>query len=379
MSNRSVIRDFAVIYGALAALKAIPRLRPKQGLRRNSQILLQTGQDTEIFRHTTFVLGLPRVFAFLKRRVPNDDCLPIAISSLLIYLVKPSYRRTIVIYAAQVAVLNFKRNHMPNLKVPPAWTLLLASNAWLLWAFLFNREAFPRGYGELILKHSGYGSEIRTEDLLNFLKDTKFEIYPEGELSRKDIGETKVRTSIHPSHTRAACSRLHPADPSCLSTFTKAWISQYPQVFQWVAALGLVPILLRRKTLNLGVFKRWLLTSIQGTAFVVGSINTSWALTCLLQRILPPHRLPRLRWLANGFLGSLWVLALPENRRKDFALYTSRLAITSTWDLWDSYSPRILEALVLLAAWASLIHDKRAVEGPKGLAALVLDYIDKCV
>jgi len=137
--------------------------------------------------------------------------------------------------------------------------------------------------------------------------------------------------------------------------------------------------LIRRKPLNFATFKEWLIASVRGTAFVVGSINTSWVFICILQRVLPPECLPRIRWFINGFLGSLCILILPANRRQAFGLYSARLALVCAWDLWNDYSPRFMEALAFALSWASLLHDKSNGKGPKGLAGLMIDYLERRV
>ena len=173
MPQDKLLRDFAVVYGVLTTLQVIPRLSPKESpkyvcvkflasqhftdldscLRRNVKLFLHKGLDPEVLRHAIFAMTLPRTYGFLRRRLQDSD-LPVGLSSLLIYLVKPSYRRTLVVYIALAAATNFKRDSPLRRSLPPTWTLYLFGNAWLLWAFLFHPKVFPRTYGEVIMRVS---------------------------------------------------------------------------------------------------------------------------------------------------------------------------------------------------------------------------------
>ncbi|KAF8497644.1 hypothetical protein JB92DRAFT_2986889 [Gautieria morchelliformis] len=372
----NVSRDFLVAYVLLSVLRSLPRLNSKAAaVKTIIKVLVRQGKNPQVFKQAIFAVTLPRTYALWSRRYPNS-VLPAVLSSPLLHLIERSFRRTIAVYVATAAAVNFRRGSKQRQILPPTWTLILAANSWLLWAFLFQRKCFPRGYGDLILRHSGYGSGEPVERLVEFLGQTKFECHPPGVLSSSQPPESP---EIQPAHTRVVCARLHPGTTSCTETYIRAWLTQFPKVFTWVSAFGTLSLLFKRRKIRespLNVFKDWFVSSIRGTAFVVGSINTCWGLTCLFQRILRPGSIPHVRWIANGLLGNLWVLVLPASRRTDFALYCTRLAIVSCWDLCNQWSPKYAEALVLALSWSSLYCDRRVERGPRGMAGMVMDYID---
>ncbi|KAF8578696.1 hypothetical protein K439DRAFT_454140 [Ramaria rubella] len=233
MPRPNLYRDFLLIYILLTAARAFPRLASKKGARKIIQLLIHRGKDPEILKEALFVVLLPRSCSLWYHWYP-DSVLPTILSSPLLQLVEPSLRRTLAVYVATTAATNFGRDSTHRRHLPPTWTLILIANSWLLWAFLFQRECFPHRYGDLILRHSGYGSGEPTENLVHFLQQTKFEIYPPGVLS--STSSTEIQ--IHPAHTRAVCARLHPTTPSCLRTYVKAWLTQFPQVFKWVGVFS---------------------------------------------------------------------------------------------------------------------------------------------
>lgn len=66
------------------------------------------------------------------------------------------------------------------------------------------------------------------------------------------------------------------------------------------------------------------------SAFVAGSVGTSWAAICFFQSFLPRSTLPTQRFFLGGFLGGLWGILEKDAGRGNF-LYSARLSIDSTW------------------------------------------------
>lgn len=128
------------------------------------KVLVLQGKNCEVFKQAVFAVTLPRTYALWNRRYPAS-IIPAVLSSPLLHLVEPSLRRTLAVYVATAAAVNFRRGSKQRQILPPTWTLILVANSWLLWAFLFQRKCFPRGYGDLI-----YGVSTQTHST-NSLKE----------------------------------------------------------------------------------------------------------------------------------------------------------------------------------------------------------------
>jgi hypothetical protein len=56
-----------------------------------------------------------------------------------------------VLQVATEALLRTGQGSRWRKRLPPTWTLNMIGNIWLLWAFLFKSEAFPKSYEKVIL------------------------------------------------------------------------------------------------------------------------------------------------------------------------------------------------------------------------------------
>ncbi|KAF8520466.1 hypothetical protein BU17DRAFT_89056 [Hysterangium stoloniferum] len=142
-----LLRDILSVYVLLTAFRVAPRLKigKHANFTKNLQTLYDHLLSTETLKQTCFGVALPRVYAALKRRYPGSP-VPVVLSAPLFYLLRPSLRKTVAVYVATVAAVNFRRESKQRRMLPPTWTLLVAANSWLLWAFLFERHLFPKGY-----------------------------------------------------------------------------------------------------------------------------------------------------------------------------------------------------------------------------------------
>jgi hypothetical protein len=79
------------------------------------------------------------------------------------------------------------------------------------------------------------------------------------------------------------------------------------------------------------------LKGIAGSAlFVGGSISSSWASICLLQRIIPQGRMLRSRFILNGTACVPWMLVLPESRRGGLSMYFFRMVLFNLINLYKT-------------------------------------------
>ncbi|PWZ02976.1 hypothetical protein BCV70DRAFT_197218 [Testicularia cyperi] len=223
------------------------------------------------------------------------------------------------------------------------------ANGQLLWAFLFEPDAFPSSYGRVILARSTSYIPPRPQGLptsipwpaprevadtiaalstptrsaaaypafkapvLSALTPSK---YPASKYPV--INPVLDYAPVHPAHSRLLCSLLHPTQPSCSKNFLHFFASEWQASAKFVAAFTAVTQLLayRRvlKDPETALF-RFGLAVVQGATVISGSIGTAWGLTCFWQHYLPRTLLPRARYFLSGFLSSVFILAVPNARR----------------------------------------------------------------
>lgn len=257
----------------------------------------------------------------------------------------------------------------------PDWansSLLYAiGNGQLLWAFLFETEAFPQGYGKLILARSSTYIAPRptqlpsnvewpsrqtisdhvallatptptnkpfpsfTSPLLSAMKPSKHPTTP-----YHAINPILDYSPAHPAHTQLMCAMLHPTEPSCRQTLINHFKAEWLASARFAGAFALLSSVLFRSRSwvqdpETQIFKVAAAT-VQGASVISGSVGTSWAMICFLQQLLPPSVLPRSRFFLNGFLSSLlWIRVVPRERRRELGLYTGRTSLQSAWKVLE--------------------------------------------
>ncbi|KAI5118202.1 hypothetical protein M0805_005556 [Coniferiporia weirii] len=353
-----------------------------------------------------FPTVLPALYAYLLRiqhlglaRTPFPAQFAELLASPTLLLLPHAWRVQVALYFASAALLHSYRNSRSEsgwirlLPVPPVWTLNVVGNALLLWAFLFRSEAFLRSYEDVILSHSTHYVPPGTSTAA--LRKTILECTSPGPAptptqssARKDEDEPPRKHEHEHEHVlrhqNALCARLHPDEPSCLKNYARAWVHESLRAGRWVGAFGAVSVVLsaeRRGALvrmPVRTLKAWLVSTVRGTAFVVGSINTSWAITCVLQRLLPEGALPRTRWLINGSLASLWILVLPEKRRAEMAMDVARLAALCAWKMWrmgGGVGVPYGEVVLFAPSWMRLVALQRRGERITGVVGMGLERL----
>ncbi|MCJ1464809.1 hypothetical protein MMC07_003423 [Pseudocyphellaria aurata] len=185
-------------------------------------------------------------------------------------------RITIAIYVAAQAV-EFLYNALENdgwFKDKPwwwgSWMLMPLSTGQLLHAFVFDRDCFPKAYGDFILKNTPRYVQQRPASYPAHLSwpDTATIIDSLAEISRMNW----------PKELRALLSRI-----------------------------------------------------VRMTTFFTGAIGTSWGSICLFQYLFPRTFIPTRRWLLGGFLGGLWALVLEPGSARANGMYSVRMSVDSLW------------------------------------------------
>ncbi|KAG9045496.1 hypothetical protein FS837_006211, partial [Tulasnella sp. UAMH 9824] len=256
--------------------------------------------------------------------------------------------------------------------LPPAWTVSMLANTCLLWTFIFEPYAFPERYHDAIIQHSSrYLPRSRPLDDIRQLLATTSHPHSEACCS---------------PHSFVLCEHLHPSEISCFKNFFAAFKDEAVKFGGWVAGATVVSMLISGK-LQFGKRKFTLIifefidSAVRGTAFLSGSITSVWALSCVLQRIIPEGRFSKSRWIINSSLSSMWILLLSQSQQFAVSLYQFRLATFSIWKVWKARGGRSIkhgELWLIAACWVALLHYKDKSVGNRitGIIGQLMGMID---
>ncbi|KAJ1030534.1 hypothetical protein NDA16_001443 [Ustilago loliicola] len=235
------------------------------------------------------------------------------------------------------------------------------ANGQLLWTFLFEPSCFPDSYGRVILARStsyipprptGLPTSIpwpASRDIADTIAtlstpNSTSAAYPAfkapvlSALSPSKYPTTKYAlinpvldyAPAHPAHSRLLCAILHPTEPSCSKNFLGFFAREWQASAKFVAVFtALTQLLSYKKVLKdpeTALFK-FALAVVQGATVISGSIGTAWGLTCFFQHYLPRTVLPTQRYFLNGFLSSVFILAVPKARRAQLGSYVTRQSL----------------------------------------------------
>ncbi|RDW66411.1 hypothetical protein BP6252_10046 [Coleophoma cylindrospora] len=236
-----------------------------------------------------------------------------------------------------------------------SWLMMPIACGQLLHAFVFDRDCFPTAYGNFILKNSPQYVHQRPADYpsnlpwpttyqvvdslaqmarLHYPPFTSPILFPNGTTLPPSLSVISPITSpAHPLINSITCATLHPTDPSCLRTYLTYWIRVFPRLTRFFGVLFAV--------LSIPAYKRFYrlpITSLDAlsrrvlkySAFVAGSVGSSWGAICLFQNLLPRTVLPTQRFFLGGMIGGLWGF-LVKNQGRGAFLYSARASMDSLW------------------------------------------------
>ncbi|KZV80869.1 hypothetical protein EXIGLDRAFT_845163 [Exidia glandulosa HHB12029] len=373
---RTLLYAFAIVASARSTVAALSSLSRKHPKRPSQRRLLKAWHDSTTLSLAAFPVALRRVFAVAREKYPDSIGLPALLASPSILLIPSTWRIHLALYAATSALVAVEKPPRLERALPPVWTLNCIGNAILIMLFLTQENSVQESYEQIVVNHSsGYIPRGKKKsDILAVLTTTD---YPR--ITREQAREMKA----HPLHSRYVCAALHPDTPSCLENYLASMVHECSKVWKWMGAAGALAILYKRRS---GVashpyaaFREWFSYTARSTLFAAGSINTAWALICFWQRVLPGTTAPRLRFLLNGSLASLWILVLPPSRRKDISLYVARLAALNAYQTVKAKTGLSVpygEVLIFAAALTSLIKSHQAGRRVGGLSSLILKGVE---
>ncbi|KAF7949309.1 uncharacterized protein EAE97_002818 [Botrytis byssoidea] len=236
-----------------------------------------------------------------------------------------------------------------------SWLLFPLTCGQLLHAFVFDRDCFPKQYGDFILKNSPQYIQTRLEDYpanlpwpntyeivdnlaemarLNYPPFVSPILFPNNPTLPQSLSSISPITSpAHPLITSLTCATLHPSDPSCLRTYLTYWIQVFPRlarVFTLILSLFSLPAYRKFYNSPISSLNTLAIRILKSTLYISGAIGTSWASICAFQSILPRHVLPTQRFFLGGALGGLWGFVVRKDARGEF-LYSARASMDSLW------------------------------------------------
>ncbi|KAF7560823.1 hypothetical protein G7046_g3314 [Stylonectria norvegica] len=272
-----------------------------------------------------------------------------------------------------------------------SWMLQPLACGQLLHALVFDREAFPKPYGDFIFQSSTAYLHPRPQDWPANLKWPKpYQIvdnlaemarlswpayisptlFPNKEVLPPTLTALGPLTSqAHPLITSLSCATLHPSDPSCLRTYLTFWLTSFPPMARFIFLVySATTVLPRLSTLYhnpLTTLHRLVTSSLRMTTFLTGSISTAWASICFFQAWLPRHILATQRFFLGGFFAGLWAWVERRNGRGIF-LYSARASIDSLWKVgvkrrwWKSMKGGDVWLFVLALMVTGVVYERDA-------------------
>ncbi|KAH9216654.1 hypothetical protein DL95DRAFT_362969 [Leptodontidium sp. 2 PMI_412] len=236
-----------------------------------------------------------------------------------------------------------------------SWLLFPFTSGQLLHAFVFDRDCFPKAYGDFILKYSPQYVQSRPEDYpsnlpwpspyaqvdslaemarLRYPKFVSPILFPNTTTLPPTLQKIAPITSpAHPLLTSLTCAVLHPSDPSCTRTYLSHYLTTIPALTRFFTLIFTVlslPSYAKFYSSPLTTLNNLAARILRYTLFTSGSIGTSWAAICLFQSYLPSKLLSTQRFFLGGFLGGMWGYVVRREARAEF-LYALRASLDSVW------------------------------------------------
>ncbi|SCV35866.1 uncharacterized protein FFB14_05771 [Fusarium fujikuroi] len=272
-----------------------------------------------------------------------------------------------------------------------SWMLQPFAFGQLLHAAVFDRDCFPKPFGDLIFKSSSAYLHPRPQDWPSSVKwpqtseivDSLAQmarlswpayvsptLFPGKEVLPPSLSAIAPLTSrAHPLITSLSCATLHPGDPSCARTYLTFWLQTFsPFARFFVAVFSALTVIPRFSSLYhnpLATLQRIITKALRMSTFATGALSTAWASICFFQQWLPRHVLATQRVFLGGFFAGLWAFVERRNGRGLF-LYSARASVDSLWKVgvkrrwWKSMKGGDIWVFMLALMVTGVVYEKDA-------------------
>ncbi|KKZ57819.1 hypothetical protein EMCG_05570 [[Emmonsia] crescens] len=263
-----------------------------------------------------------------------------------------------------------------------SWLLMPVSFAQLFHAFVFDRDAEPKWFGDFILKftpghiHPRPGSypadrhwpdQYETVDALAKISQLKWPafispiLHPSNPKIIPDSLQSisAITSPAHPSIASLSCALLHPRSPSCLTASLHQNLLSIPLLARFLTKVYLVLALVKFKsflTHPILAINALCTKILSRTAVISAALGAAWGSVCLFNSFLPRSLLPTQRFYLSGALGGLPFAFLAGDGNRSMFLYFFRVAVDSAWKVgtkrgvWRGWKGGDL--FVFVASWA---------------------------
>ncbi|KAK0616785.1 hypothetical protein B0T14DRAFT_546887 [Immersiella caudata] len=237
-----------------------------------------------------------------------------------------------------------------------SWMLQPFAFGQLLHAVVFDRDCFPKSFGDFIFKHSTaylhpkpdeFPLSIRwpkTYDIvdslaqmarLNWPSFISPTLFPDKEdiLPSSLTAIAPLTSGAHPLINSLSCATLHPSDPSCTRTFLTFWLRSFPPLTRFLLLIYSAMFLPRFKSFYhfpVRTLQEIISRALRMSTFATGSIATAWSSICFFQSWFPRTFLSTQRFFLGGFLAGFWAF-LERRRSRGIFLYSARMSVDSFW------------------------------------------------
>ncbi|KAM7221786.1 hypothetical protein V8F06_002779 [Rhypophila decipiens] len=237
-----------------------------------------------------------------------------------------------------------------------SWMLQPFAFGQLLHAVVFDRDCFPKPFGNIIFNNSSaylqpkpadYPSSLQwpgTWDIVDSLAQMARSNWPafispilypnkEDTLPAALSSIAPLTSGAHPLINSLSCATLHPNDPSCTRTYLTFWLKSFPPITRLFLIVYSAMLLPRFKSLYhfpVSTLHSLIANGLRMSAFVTGAVSTAWASICFFQTWFPRTFLPTQRFFLGGFLAGFWAM-LEKKRGRGVFLYTTKTSIDSLW------------------------------------------------
>ncbi|KAK4665710.1 hypothetical protein QC763_403690 [Podospora pseudopauciseta] len=239
-----------------------------------------------------------------------------------------------------------------------SWMLQPLAFGQLLHAAVFDRECFPKGFGNVVERFSLTYLHPKPEDFPAGMQWPTTEVVVDGIARMAKLSWpafisptlfpgkedtlppglspiAPLTSGAHPLITSLSCATLHPSDPSCTRTFLTFWLRSFPpltRILLLVYSILMVPKMKSFYHFPVSTIQTLVSNALRMSTFLTGAVATAWSSICFFQSWFPRTFLPTQRMFLGGFLAGLWAI-IEQGRQgsRQIFLYSAKASVESFW------------------------------------------------